>query len=147
MCIYSLGLRVCHGFVPVNPGVSIGIKSRSNNGIRYHHQHGHNHAHELGHQQHHHHNRHGGGAGDTVVKLHPSLTTDLKPRHPTDATDAANRKAKQTNFQDLKATLLNDALSQSQFDDNIVPDTKKGFYIKNISDSYVCVCCMNTPQN
>ena len=126
---------MCHGFVPVNPGVSIGIKSRSNNGIRYHHQHGHNLPHELGHQQQHHHHRHGGGAGDTVVKLHPSLTTDLKPRHPT---DAANRKAKQTNFQDLKATLLNDASSQSQIDNNIVPHTKKGFYI-NFFDSNVCV--------
>ena len=99
------GIQV-YGFVPVNPGLSIGIKSRSNNGIRYHH-----------HPQQ---NQH--GEGDTVVKLHPSLTTDLKPRHPT---DAANRKAKQTNFQDLKAALLNDAVSQLQIDDddNIVPDT------------------------
>ena len=126
---------MCHGFVPVNPGVSIGIKSRSNNGIRYQQQHHHQQQNQFGPAR-----SSGSGsaaAGDTVVKLHPSLTTDLKPRHRLRPDDAANRKAKQTNFQDLKAKLLNDAAagSQSQIDDNIVPDTKGSY--KN-SDSYAC---------
>ena len=67
------------GFLPVNPGVAIGIKSHSENGVRY-----------VGHHQ-----------KESVVRLHPSLTSSIEDRP-----SSAKRKAKQTNFQDLKASLL-----------------------------------------
>ena len=65
-------------FLPVNPGLTVGIKSHSDSGIRH-----------FGHHS------------DSVIRLHPSLTSKIEPRH-----NVKRRKSKQTNFQDLKATLL-----------------------------------------